>query len=300
MNAKSADVAVIVGRFQTPFLSEGHKDLIDSVVKNHSKVIIVLGLSPCLVTRNNPLDFESRKQMILDSYPSVIVLYAKDCASDEVWSKKLDSQISDIVTPNQSVVLYGSRDSFLGHYTGKFPTIELESQIFISATEIRNKISKSVKASPDFRSGVIWAAFNQYPTVYPTVDVAILNEDSSKLLLGRKSDEAHYRFIGGFADPKSDTYEQDAKREAQEETGAEVDDLVYIGSFKIDDWRYRYEVNKIKTLFFKAKYIFGAIRADDDIAVVKWFDLDKLQESDIMDGHKQLFRALMKNLGKGN
>jgi len=34
--------------------------------------------------------------------------------------------------------------------------------------------------SLEFRSGVVWAAYNRFPTTFPTVDIAIFNEDSSQ------------------------------------------------------------------------------------------------------------------------
>jgi bifunctional NMN adenylyltransferase/nudix hydrolase len=53
-----------------PELHDAHKDLIETVCDKHDKVIIFLGLSPLMVTRENPLDFESRKQMILEQFPT--------------------------------------------------------------------------------------------------------------------------------------------------------------------------------------------------------------------------------------
>lgn len=35
--------AVIIARFQTPYLHEGHKQLINQVTENHAKLIILLG-----------------------------------------------------------------------------------------------------------------------------------------------------------------------------------------------------------------------------------------------------------------
>jgi bifunctional NMN adenylyltransferase/nudix hydrolase len=289
----SADVGVIVGRFQVHELHDAHLDLIQSVCSEHEKVIIFLGLSPLMVTQNNPLDFESRKQMIFDKFPNVIVLYIKDSHSDTVWSADLDEKIKDILGPNQSVVLYGSRDSFISHYHGKYPTQELIQEVYISGTEIRKSISKKVKASPDFRAGVIWAAGNTYPTCYPTVDIAIFNDDYTKLLLARKPKEDKYRFVGGFADPKSENYEADARREVAEETGLEVSDPKYIGSFSVNDWRYRHEVSKIKTLFFIVKMVFGRPQANDDICEVRWFNFDETTRQYIIEGHLPLFDKLM-------
>ena len=286
------DVGVIVGRFQVHELHSAHLDLIQFVCNNHKKVIIFLGMSPLLVTRNNPLDFESRKQMITETFPNVIVLYIKDRNSDEKWSAELDRQIVDVITPNQTVVLYGSRDSFISHYHGRFATQELVQETFISGSETRKMISKSVKNTPEFRAGVIWAAYNQYPKCYATVDIAIFNEDYTKLLLARKPDETKYRFVGGFSDPGSDSFEADARREVHEETGLEITDLKHVGSMIVNDWRYRQETDVIKTIFYSCKVLFGRPEAQDDIAEVRWFDFDKINIDDLVDEHKKLFAKL--------
>lgn len=281
------DVGVIVGRFQVPELHEAHKLLIQHVCDQHDKVIIFLGLSPLRVTRENPLDFESRKQMILKEFPNVNVLYVKDHVSDEVWSQKLDEMIQDVVTPAQTVVLYGGRDSFMEHYTGTNPMRELEQDVYVSGTEIRKSISKkSVKATEDFRAGVVWAAHSGYPTCYPTVDIAIFNNDFTKILLGRKPHEDKFRLIGGFADPKSTSYEADARRETEEEAGISITDPQYIGSCLVDDWRYRGEVDKIKTMVFVAKHFSGQPRPGDDIVELRWFDVDSKLE--VVDTHVPL------------
>ena len=293
------DCGIIVGRFQVHELTEAHIDLIQSVRGIHNKVIIFLGLSPVRVTRNNPLDFESRKQMLLDKFPDVNVLYIKDVKSDELWSKNLDQQISDLVGPGTTVTLYGSRDCFIGHYTGRYTTQELVQEVFISGTELRKTISKKVRNTPEFRAGVIWAAFNQYPKVYSTVDVAILNEDKTKVLLGRKEDEILYRFIGGFAEPSSGSYEEDARREVTEEAGIEVTDPVYISSFLIDDWRYRQEVDVIKTMFFECTIVFGRPEAGDDIAEVRWFDLNDDIVENVVFNHRAMMKMLLERNSKG-
>jgi bifunctional NMN adenylyltransferase/nudix hydrolase len=291
IKAPKADVGVLIGRFQVPDLHEGHKRLIQHVVDNHQKVIIFLGLAPTRVTRNNPLDFESRKQMILQSFPMVTVLYIKDLALDKAWAKTLDTQIADIVGPSSTVVLYGGRESFKNHYLGKYPVIELEQEVYTSGVEVRNSIAATVKASPEFRHGVIWAAYNQYPKIMPTVDVAVWNEDYTKLLMAKKPNEELYRFIGGFVDGKG-TLETNAKREVAEEAHIEIDELQYVGSRVIDDWRYRREVDKIMTTLFSAKYIFGNPTPDDDIAELRWFVFNKELEKQLVEEHRFLFQML--------
>jgi bifunctional NMN adenylyltransferase/nudix hydrolase len=291
------DVGVIIGRFQVPALHDAHKQLFRSVIDKHDKVLVFLGLSPAGVTKENPLDFESRKQMILKEFPDLNVLYIKDTSSDETWSRRLDEMIADITTPAQSTVLYGGRDSFIAHYTGKNGTRELTQDVWVSGSEIRKDIArKSVKSDPAFRAGVIWATQSRYPVAFPTVDVGIFADDRhEKLLLGRKPTETLYRVIGGFAEPESECFEDDARREAFEETGLHISWPKYIGSYKIDDWRYRSEQDKIKTTLFAANSLGGQPTPGDDIVEVRWFAISELTLSLVVPQHHRLVKALVPN-----
>lgn len=293
-----ADVGILIGRFQVHELHEAHRDLIDTVRAQHDKVFIFIGLSPLRNTIHNPLDFSSRKRMIQEVYPDVEVFYVDDNQSDVIWSKNFDREINKWLTPNQTAVVYGSRDSFIPYYSGHFPVQELEATKFISGTEIRRRISNRGPSSADFRAGVISASLNRYPTCYTTVDIAILDPEKGRILMGKKEGEEHLRFIGGFASPNSPSFEADAKREVMEETGIEVDGLKYIGSTVINDWRYRNEVDKIKTIFFVGTYIFGRPEANDDIHYVEWVPLNELLSGEIqvMPEHEVLVDMLAKSI----
>lgn len=270
----TADVGVIVGRFQVAELHEGHRNLIDSVVERHRKVIIVLGLAPVANTGNNPLDFESRKQMLLAEYPQANVLYVMDVNNDEAWSKALDKTVGDIVSPTQSVLLYGSRDSFIQYYTGRYDTYELPDHHATSGTEVRMEIARQARDSADWRAGVIWASRNRWPTCFTTVDVAIFSPDYSRILLGKKAHEKGWRLIGGFTDPGSKTLEEDVKREAEEEASVTLKGITYVRSFTVDDWRYSKELDSIKTVLFAGTTEDEGV-AGDDIAEVAWFDTEE-------------------------
>jgi len=286
------DVGVIVGRFQVDELHDAHIDLIQSVIDRHDKIIIFLGLSPIKCTYNNPLDFESRKQMIQEEFPDANILYIKDVGSDKVWSKRLDEMISDVVGPHQTVSLYGSRSSFIGHYNGQYNCIELEQTSFISGSIIRKKISNKVKSSPEFRAGVIWCTMNQYINATPCVDIAIFNEGGTKVLLARKPNEDKFRFIGGHVNA-GENFERAAKREVVEETGLEVGDITYVGSLVVDDWGHRGEKSDITTALFRAKLIFGRPEANDDIEELKWFEVENFNpETILVKEHIQLAEML--------
>lgn len=299
-------LCVLIARFQVPNLTEAHADLVNEALANHPRVLILLGLSPTQGTINNPLSFAPRKQMLLerfphDRYPQLEIAYVKDHVSNDVWSKKVDELIRDHLGPNDTAILYGGRDSFLSAYTTKtYPTRELTSKSYVSGTEIRRQVSEAPQSTPDFRAGAIWATFQRYPTVFPTVDIMPIHRETKQVLLARKSGEAKYRFVGGFVDPKDPSYEAAAERELLEETGMDIhpETLAYMGSAKIDDWRYRGEVDCIITHLYVADALHTEAVAADDIAEVRWFDWADLNVALFVPNHADLYTAFIDKIAK--
>jgi bifunctional NMN adenylyltransferase/nudix hydrolase len=276
--------AVIIARFQTPYLHLGHQQLISKVKETHSKLIILLGVSPLLGSRRNPYDYYTREKMIKKEYPDVIVLPVSDHPSDELWSANIDGLLHSVFHA-EDFCLYGSRDSFIPYYTGKFETVELPEHGDYNATELRKQYADKVFDSNDFRAGILYAYYNQYTKVYPTVDIALFRNNKTELLLGKKANSNKWRFVGGFADPEDADYESAAKRELIEECGElEVNEMTYETSKKINDWRYRSEADKIITLLFSCEYFNGTPKPTDDIAELNWFKLEELP-SMIAGGH---------------
>jgi len=290
----SAEVGVIMARFQVAELHEGHIQLINTVLHYHKKVIIFLGMSKKPSDKNSPLDFANRRAMINEKYPNVIVLPQLDVRNDHKWSETLDAQIS-LPFGNLSAVIYGGRDSFIPHYHGKYKVIEVLPNTPVNGTEERLAISREVVPSVDFRKGIIYQTFTQLPVTYPTVDIVAYN-DNGEILLAKKPNEPLYRFIGGFVDRADISLEQAAKREFSEETGGNgsIGDLKYVTSIKINDWRYAKSESGILTTLFIAKFMFGYVKPSDDIAVLDWVNpVDINPEKDIMLEHRELFIKLI-------
>ncbi|MBD1365055.1 NUDIX domain-containing protein [Mucilaginibacter sp. ZT4R22] len=270
--------AVIIARFQTPYLHQGHQQLISQVMEKHDKLIIMLGVGPLTGSRKNPYDYYTREKMIKTSYPTVVVLPVSDHPSDTVWSDNLDTLLKGVF-PNEQFCLYGSRDSFIPYYGGRFETVELPEHGDYNATELRKQYADKVFDSNDFRAGILYALYNQYTKVYPTVDIAMFRNNKTEILLGKKSINNKWRFIGGFADPEDADYESAAKRELTEEAGEmESTAMQYETSAKINDWRYRSEADKIITLLFSCEHISGEPKAQDDIIDLGWFKLADLPQ----------------------
>jgi bifunctional NMN adenylyltransferase/nudix hydrolase len=290
-------LGVIVGRFQVPELHAGHRHLIEYSLAHNEKTLIVIGSGRGLATERNPLPYSVRQAMMLEAYPLVRVIEHFDHPSDEVWSTRLDALI-DIVFPGHRPTLYGSRDSFIPHYSG-VNKVELIPDIeSVTGTALRESVKEHVACSSPFRSGIIHTHATRFPIVYPVVDVAIINPERRMVLLGEKeTDQGKRRFIGGFVDTTlDDSYEHAARREAFEETGGlEVDAYTYLGSIRIDDWRYRGSKDCVMSSFFKAQYIFGQPRASDDIDALHWTPFEEVMER-LAESHKPLGEMLMRSL----
>jgi bifunctional NMN adenylyltransferase/nudix hydrolase len=292
-------IGVIVARFQIHELHEGHHYVIKQVTQNHKKTIIFLGVPRFIGTKKNPLDFDTRKKMIQSDYPDSIILAIQDQADNGRWASELDKRIREVY-PHGEVLMYGSRDSFIPHYKnggGKFQTKELEPLGSFAGTDIRKLISEEVKNSMDFRSGVIYHAYNLYPNTIPTIDVAPLNNDGTKVLLCKKYDEDKWRFIGGFVHNTDTSLESSAKRVLTKKIGnAESAEYNYIGSCQVPDWRFRGEEDKIMTSFFTCRILWGPISPED--IEVKYFEIKDLNKDIFMSDHLPLLDIFTKKIKK--
>jgi bifunctional NMN adenylyltransferase/nudix hydrolase len=293
---KKYDIGVIIGRFQVPYLHQAHVELFQHVIERHDKVIVLLGSADKVGTRRNPIDFLSRKAMIEETFSNEsisAIMPLKDMKDDHRWSKKVDELIRD-VAPIGSVVLYGARDSFIPYYHGRFDTQELVPTSYVSGTQIREEVKNKVERTNEFRAGMVYVANNTFPFNYATVDVAIFRDQTEQeILLGRKPDEKKYRFIGGFSDVTDESFESAGRREVMEETGLLIETLEYVASKSVDDWRYRSDTDRgIITTLFKGYYTSGRPEAKDDIEEVKWFNINSLNEYNLVPEHLKLLESL--------
>lgn len=309
---KQPGIGVIVGRFQVPKLTEGHLDLFNDVIERHEKVLVFLGTSPIKASRYNPLPFRARKAMVTRLFkehavnPILKILEIKDVNHHVLWSKTLDEKIRKAY-PEGPVTLYGSRDGFIPYYKGTFPTVSLEARRVISGSDIRKIIeelfsdeSGAAFDSEEVRQAWIACCFDRFPTSYTTVDAAIIDKAKNNLLLARKENDpdGKWRFIGGFVDINLDSSKEVAvQREAAEETSLRgLGEPTYLGSAKIDDWRYRNEQDGIMTSLYAIYDFVGEPKAADDIAELKWFDIAQLDENIFVPEHRVLFALLKAHL----
>lgn len=300
------EVGVIIARFQVPELHPVHRELIDTVCEHHKKVIIFLAVPVVDQTKRNPLDFASRKAMIQSEYPNIAIIPVRDQRDNKTWSFLLDEKISEPYG-NRKPLLYGSRDSFIPYYHGRHQTVELiGNNMDISGTEIRKNVSKETVNSDDFRKGVIYANYGRYPIIMPCADIVIYNPVDDTILLGRKPNENLFRFIGGHVEVTDNSYESAALKELSEEAPGiticeTVNELKYICSGRINDWRHSKETSKIFSTLFLATRMSGMAKAADDIEEVKWYKVEDILDYEqysklIVPEHIEFFGKLVDHL----
>lgn len=287
--AAASGTGIIIGRFQVFELNVVHENLIASVREKHERLIIFLGSNPAPSDRN-ALDWEFRGQMFYEKYDEEVPIFEMpDLPDDRIWSQELDRRIMAL-RPEGQVTLYGSQSDFVARYSGRFPTEALDA----SENDFPEGMLPEEPSSPrDFRAGILYATFNRFPTVYPTVDIAVFRSNYQEILLARKENETKFRLPGGFADPTDDSFEMAALRELYEECGEiEVDELTYLGSCRINDWRYRDSLDGIITHLYACILVDGQAVANDDIAELRWMEMGKLRSSSFVSEHQPLFEML--------
>jgi bifunctional NMN adenylyltransferase/nudix hydrolase len=294
---EKAGTGIIVGRFQVVDLNDAHKELIDHVRDSHEKVAVFLCSNPA-PSDMNPIDLLFRIDLIESHYGEEIELFEmEDLPDDRIWSQELDRRILEM-RPVGKVLIYGTEEGFTSRYSGRYDTEVLE------ANETENLDIFSIDEDWDprsFRAGMLFASMRRFPTVYPTVDIAVFRDNFKEVLLARKENETKLRFPGGFTDPMDDSFEMAVMRELSEECGdIEVENLVYVGSSRIDDWRYRDSLDTIITHLYVCSHVSGTPEATDDIEDVKWVKIDSLRKDLFVPEHRDLWDLLTEFLEEEN
>ena len=303
-------VGVIVGRFQLPELHDAHMTLIKTVVERHDATVVVLGVATTLGSKRNPLDFESRRSMINAAFPEVIVIAQPDNRDDEQWSRDLDKRIREVTRPRRAL-LYGGRDSFIPHYTGSLDTTELEQNVYISGSMIRERAACLARNNADFRAGVVYGTNNRFDVALSTVDIVPVRATSPagsgdseySVLLAKKPGEKQLRMVGGFVDPSKDMSKRDAAlRELHEEVGinfeVDPDSIKFVTEGRVDDWRYRNETDKIFTTVFVVTYSYGTPVPKDDIEHVEWVPVGSCPLNNIVPEHRKFVKQVLNYINK--
>jgi bifunctional NMN adenylyltransferase/nudix hydrolase len=126
----------IVGRFQVPYLHEGHLHLLNTVNKISERLVVIIGNIEEVSDLKNPYSYAYRKGLILKTFPKAAVYGIFDYPLNEQWSLALDGILSIYHRP----ILYGSRDCFMKNYIGELPCVRIPEIPGVSGTKLREQL----------------------------------------------------------------------------------------------------------------------------------------------------------------
>lgn len=301
-------VGVIIGRFQVPQLTVAHVALIRNVARDNDQVAVLLGVSPTDGrSAENPLTFTQRRQLFAGP-PAIagLLLPIEDRPTDEEWSANVDKLLRFTFPPDRyEVTLYGGRKSFRESYRGSYPTADVTLDMSVSGTEMRENVKEN--QTPDFLAGAVYTLQTQFPRVYPTVDCIVWRDPGIEhgkdieVLLIQRADNGEWGFIGGFVDPGDESYAAAAKREVYEEVGLTAESGVeFVGSTKVNDWRYRGTRDGIMTSLFLMQYSFGPVKINpEEVQDYQWVSCREIGNF-LSQTHSPLWKLAMPEFTETN
>lgn len=273
----------VVGRFQVPELSAGHKLLIDEAYSHHEHVIIFIGDVDSTRNQKYPMSYAVRKQMIEWHYPDAIFHRLQDHPQDHIWEDNLDAAVENL-SNGEGVTFYVGRDSFAKYYHGENSIVVCDFGInHVSGTEIRKKCKEYPRDHKFFREGIIHSIMTDWPRAHTTVDMALTRNvwGGRQVCMIRKEGSDKWGFPGGFVDI-DETFAEAAQREMREETGLESHTgWINLQDFILEDWRVRGIPNVgHRTVLMRGTTDAKAVpRANDDVVDAKFFFIDILYKN---------------------
>lgn len=302
----SKTLGVFIGRFQP--LHQGHQVVINNMINNTDRQLILIGSSNNTGTVRNPYSYETRSEQIKKMFPSITTAPLNDYLyNDAQWFTKVRSTIEDYAKSDH-VIVYGHTkpdNEYLSWFTN-YTYVEIDPECDTSGTAIREiagehrLLPHTAQEDFDFYQNEK-LQFKDYP--YPETlnfvcaDALVATMDNEILLIKRKNapGKGKWALPGGFKN-NNETFYECAARELLEETGINIDNINYkTTKSRLFDSPRRAHGGILRTTMCRMYIISNKvpIAANDDAAEVEWFQLNTvLNDLDMFHDHRDIISEL--------
>lgn len=256
----SERLAVLISRFQSSRLTGWDHSFLEFLRKNYKQTLVLLPTPPVKNTLDNPLDFPTRKGMLHGLDKGLFIVALSDTESDIEWSKKIDLAVEATFGAGSVVDIHCSKDACAPFYSGLHKVIEFLPQPSITINSVKAELGdvSGLIESHAWRAGMVYASTARFDMSYQRTDIVPyrIQNGHFELLLSRKVGSKEYYTFGGPVKPIDETVEEASLRELREKAGFAGwrENLGYVGSTRVVDWRYRFSRDKVMSSVFLLAY----------------------------------------------
>lgn len=335
------DAIVVNGRFQ--LFTRAHGDLLDKALELSKDVIVSLGSDGIARNPRNPFTSSERAKMIQSTYDEstnkrLHFLGTRDYPyNNDKWVTSLRSSVSAMTT-----AIHGFRDhpykiGILGHVKEKrgeyirnfheWDTIEVNNNLKINATDMRNKFFEQELISEEFVHPNVLNELYQFsntdnykylveeylhyknyrakwkgpfPTQFNTVD-AVVVKNGCVLLIERKTAPGRglWALPGGFIE-EDQTILEALISELSDETSIKLKEQEILSSI---DWSrpfddpYRSLRGRVITNAYLIKLRGGGplpkVKGGDDAKRAKWFRIEDIKRDQLFEDHGDIIETML-------
>lgn len=302
-------LGVFIGRLQP--MHEGHELIIQTMIDNTDKQLVLIGSANQSNTLKNPWSYAERRDNVKQKFPNVSVEPLNDYLYNDFKWLDQTQYIIRMYSEDHDVCLYGHTkpDNLYLSWFQSYEYIEVDPVSTISGTQIRTELAENNQlpelAQEDynyFKNEKQMFANYPFPETltFCCSDALVITDDEQVLLIKRKTAPGRNKWAmpGGFKNA-NETFDQCADRELLEETGLFINSKTH--KTQLFDSVRRDSGGILRVTYCKMFVVDEPMQpvANDDAIDAQWFPLSTvLNDLDMFHDHRDIISSMTNTFAK--
>lgn len=241
-------IGIIVGRFQSPYVTEGHKAVIRIAAKAEDEIVFFLLDNKIPFSERNPLPYDIREKM-LSTYMLGEFKHKKFrffALQEQKYAGSMQRAIDYTMTKNfdskDAFTMYGGPGSYAERYGG-LATVQMIDRIYgMNSGDARRCAYDMEVQTTNLLQGVIHALNYRSPVCYNYIVNVVLYDkgESTEILVVDDSRMRHHVLPTFEVNNAHSSFEAQAISEITKIIPTAIlGNTTHVKSFKVADWRFR-------------------------------------------------------------